>query len=155
MIFAGEKEFEDFLRRTIDSRILSENERVRVLEGKGIGDIVIARDGASPALFFLEVKYYRESHGRLGVGHRKGHGMQPEILSVRPDYLESHLRWVIASDAHRGQYWLLTSDVVCRFLSGGGVGSKQNNIRPQLFRECVAVGEGELVEAMKRWLSVH
>ena len=155
MTFACEKDFEEFLRQTIDSRIVSESPSVRVLEGKAIGDIVIARDGASPALFFLEVKYYRESHGRLGIGGPKGHGMQPEILRVLPDYLRSHLRWVIASDAHVGKYWLLGSDVVRRFLSGGGIGSKQNNVGPQLFRECVGVGEGELVEGMKRWLSMH
>ena len=51
--FANESEFEKHLRKIIKSRITSKNPNVYALRHKTVGDIVIVRDGASPAMFFL------------------------------------------------------------------------------------------------------
>ncbi|MXY51775.1 MAG: hypothetical protein F4Y86_04490 [Gammaproteobacteria bacterium] len=121
MTFPDERAFETHLRNIIASDITSETPKVYALDHKTIGDIVIARDGASPALFFLEVKYFQSSKGRLGVGTGAGGGIQPEILKRGPAYLETHLRWAFASDHHNpDEYWLATSDVVRQFIAGGG-----------------------------------
>ncbi len=151
--FASESDFEDHLRWVVNSRITSENPRVYALRYKTVGDIIIVRDGASPAIFFLEIKYYQSSKGRIGFGTSSGAGIQPEILLKRPAYLESHLRWVIGSDTHKGAgYWFVTSDVISQFVSGGAIGKKQNNIQEALFRKHPSISEGDLVEQLKKWL---
>ena len=153
MTFAKESDFEKHLREIVYSRITSENPDVYALESKTIDDIVIMRDDPSPAIFFLEVKYYQRANGRLGIGEGSGAGIQPEILKRRPAYLESHLRWVIGSDAHNSdRYWLVTSEKICQFVAGGCIGKKQNNIQKRLFRECASIDENQLVEQLKRWL---
>ena len=153
MIFTNELAFEDHLREIIDSRITSKNRSVYALRCRTIGDIVVVRDSASPAMFFLEVKYYQSSNGRVGFGTGSGAGIQPEILQRRPAYLESNLRWVFGSDTHKGSgYWLATSDVMCQFVSGGSIGKKQNNIQEELFRMHPSINENQLVEQLKEWL---
>ena len=155
MTFANERAFEGHLRNIIDSHIRSEIPNVYALENKTVGDIVILRDGTSPALFFLEVKYFQLSKGRLGFGTGSGGGIQPEILKRRPTYLEAHLRWVFASDYHGGKgYWLATSDVVCQFIAGREIGRKQNNIQERLFRQHPSIDRTQLVQELKRWLLV-
>ena len=130
MNFTNESEFEKHLRKIIKSRITSKNPNVYALRHKTVGDIVIVRDGVSPAMFFLEVKYYQSSKGRIGFGDSSGGGIQPEILKKRPAYLESNLRWVFGSDEHGSdRYWLVTSDEVREFVSGQTIGKKQNNIQ--------------------------
>ena len=155
MSFTNELAFEDHLREIIDSRITSENPGIYALKCKTIGDIVIMRDDPSPAIFFLEVKYYQKVNNRLGIGTSSGEGVQPEILKKRPAYLESHLRWVIGSDTHRDdEYWLATSEMIRQFVSGGCIGKKQNNIKKKLFRKCPSINENELVEQLKGWLLI-
>ena len=155
MTFAKESDFEKHLREIVYSRITSENLDVYALESKTIGDIVIVRDDPSPAIFFLEVKYYQQANGRLGIGRGSGAGIQPEILKRRPAYLESHLRWIIGSDTHNSdRYWLVTSEEICQFVAGGYIGKKQNNIQKQLLRECTSIDENQLVEQLKGWLLV-
>lgn len=153
--FVNERDFEGHLRNIIDSRITSEFPNVYALEHKTIGDIVISRDGPSPALFFLEVKYFQPSNNRIGIGNQSGGGIQPEILERRPAYLETHLRWVFASDSHGGNgYWLATSDVVRKFIVGSDIGRKQNNIQPRLLRDHPSIDETQLVQELKRWLLI-
>ena len=155
MIFTSESDFENHLREIVDSRITSENSDIYALEYKTIGDIVIVRDDPSPAIFFLEVKYYQQAKSRLGIGASSGAGIQPEILKRRPAYLESHLRWVIGSDMHNDdRYWLVTSEKIRQFVAGGRIGKKQNNIQKRLFRECPSLDENQLVKKLKRWLLV-
>lgn len=155
MIFDSELDFENHLREIIGSRITSKNSYIYALEYKTIGDIVIVRDGPSPAIFFLEVKYYQDVKGRIGIGTRDGKGIQPEILLRRPAYLESHLRWIIGSDTHNGGgYWFVNSENLLQFISGGYIGKKQNNIQKGLFRKCPSIDRDQLVEELKRWLLV-
>ena len=155
MTFPNERAFEDHLRDIIASRITSEIPSVYALEHKTVGDIVIMRDGTSPAMFFLEVKYFQLSKGRLGVGTGSGGGIQPEMLKRRPAYLETNLRWVLASDSHSSKgYWFVTSAVVCQYVAGGAIGTKQNNIQKRLFRQHPSIDNSELVDQLKRWLVV-
>ena len=149
----NERAFEDHLRRIIHLHITSEFPHIYALRHKTIADIVVLRDGASPAMFLLEVKYFQLSKGRLGIGTGSGSGIQPEILKGRAAYLETHLRWVFASDYHAGSgYWLATSDVVRQFIAGGAIGRKQNNIQEDLFRQRPSINKTQLVRELKRWL---
>ena len=154
MIFNRESDFENHLREIINSRIMPKCPNIIVLKYKTVGDIVIMRNGLSPAIFFIEVKYYQRSKGRLGLGDGSGGGIQPEILQKRPAYLESNLRWIIGSDAHSGAgYWFIGSDTLINFISGGSIGNKQNNIQEKLLKEFSSVNEDQLVEEITRWLS--
>ena len=153
MVFANESAFEDHLRRLIDSHITSENPSVYALCHKTIGDIVVVRDGTSPAVFFVEVKYHQPSKSRVGIGTSYGAGIQPEILLKRPVYFETHLRWIIGSYTCRNnQFWFVTSDTLSRFISGGSIGKKQNNIQLRLFRDCPSIDEDQLVGQLRSWL---
>ena len=153
MNFTSESKFEKHLRMVIKSRITSENPNVYALRHKTIGDIVIVRDGVSPAMFFLEIKYYQSSKGRIGIGNSSGGGIQPEILKKRPAYLEFNLRWIFGSDVHESdKYWFVTSNEVRKFVSGQSIGKKQNNIQKRLFRQLPSVDEDQLVEQLKKWL---
>lgn len=154
MTFANESAFEEHLRRIIGSRITYENPTVYALRNRTVGDIVIMRDDTPPAVFFLEVKYYQASKGRLGFGTGSGGGIQLEILIRRPAYLETHFRWAIANDSQCGRTWFVTSDVVCQFVAGRKIGMKHNNIQKRLFREHPSIDETQLVSELKRWLFV-
>ena len=101
MAFANELEFEAHLRCIVESRITSENPGIFALQYKTAGDIVIVRDEGVPTLFFLDVKYFRLSKGRIGFGNRYGEGLQPEILMKRPMYLEKHFRWLSGATSMR------------------------------------------------------
>jgi hypothetical protein len=153
MIYADEKAFEVKLRRLIAETVCKNSPQVAVLDYKTVGDIIIARDGDSPALFFLEAKYYQQKNGRIGFGNGVGEGIQPEILKRRPAYLENHLRWVLGSDSHGdGSFWLVSSEMLRNYVAGGVVGVKQNNIKEALFREVPSLIEEALVRELEVWL---
>ena len=82
MKFKNETEFEHYLRQLIADRITAQYPHIYALDNKKAVDILICRDSPlSSALYFLEVKYHKKSHGRLGFGSRNGGEFQPEIVS--------------------------------------------------------------------------
>jgi len=151
MKFENEAGFETHLRELIASEIVDSNHVI--LDYKTVADIIICRNGTKPGIFFIEVKYFQLSKGRLGFGNNKGSGIQPEVLVKKPIYLESNLRWLLSSDAHDGNgYWFVTSDVLREYVAGGNIGEKQNNIQEILFCEVGSLNKSELVMEMKNWL---
>jgi hypothetical protein len=153
MQFANEAEFEAHVRALIAKVITAEHPEVYALDNKLAVDIVVCRDRPSPAVFFIEVKYYKRSSARLGFGSGAGAGLQPEILAKRPAYFESHLRWVLGSDMHPGSgYWFVTSDTVRKYFAAGKVGEKQNNIREALFLETASIDESQFTKALRDWV---
>ncbi len=153
MSYANEAELERAVRDIITTNICSSEPDLKLLDHKTVGDIILTREGPSPAIFFLEAKYYQLQKGRLGFGNNKGVGIQPEILTKRPAYLETHLRWVIGSEYHDGQgYWLVTSETLCRYVAGGVIGPKQNNIQEALFRDVVSLNEANFLQELRQWL---
>ena len=72
MNFANEAEFEAYIRKLIGREITAKNKSIYALENKKAVDILICRDAPEPDLFFIEVKYHKNSHGRLGFGSSSG-----------------------------------------------------------------------------------
>lgn len=153
MKFSSERDFESYLRYLIEKRICSKYPELILFDNKKTVDILMCRNGEKPALFFLEVKYHKQSHGRLGLGSSNGGGFQPEIVSKAPDYFESHLRWLISGEGHSDNGVIFaSSSVVRRYLAGGSVGEKFNNIQTKIFYEVSGYHEDELVNKIESWL---
>lgn len=153
MRFQTEAELEQYIRELIAKRITRKNGNIYALRNKKAVDIVVCRDGRKPALFFIEVKYHRKAHGRLGFGSRRGGGFQPEIVSTKPDYFERNLRWIMASEEfpNRGVFFF-DSETVRKYVAGGAVGEKFNNIQKRIFSQVVGYKREELVKKLKEWL---
>jgi hypothetical protein len=106
-------------------------------------------------VYFIEVKFHQFSHGRLGFGSRSGAGFQPEIVTRKPVYFETNLRWILASEGHTQKGVLFVpSETIRKYLSGGVVGEKFNNIRARIFDEIPSLSETELIEALGAWLGL-
>lgn len=153
MQFQTEAQLGQYIRELIAKRITKKNKNIYALENKKVVDIVICRDGRNPALFFIEVKYHRNAHGRLGFGGEKGGGFQPEVLSIKPNYFERNLRWIMASEEfpNRGVLFL-DSKTVRKYISGGAVGQKFNNIQKRIFSEVDGYKREQLVGKLIEWL---
>lgn len=106
-----------------------------VLDSKNVSDILVARqDKKSPLLVFLEVKYRKRNHGRIGFGGRKGSGFQPEILLQRPDYLERNMKWIIGNEK-LNKCLILDNNQVREHCAGGAISrTKQNNFANGIFK---------------------
>jgi len=137
--FSNEHGFRNWLLNEVQNRISGEKLNFQVLQSKNIMDIVICKESeANPALVFIELKLYKRSSNRIGIGQgaegKKGEGFQPEILIKRPIYFEKYLRWVICNED--GKCVFANNEAVIKHLAGGKVGGgKQNNISPNIFDE--------------------
>ncbi|MFT6276611.1 MAG: hypothetical protein ACJAZ0_002719 [Halioglobus sp.] len=130
--FVNERHFvagQPNLRDLIETRICANRPELILFENKKAVDILICRNGENQALFFLEVKYQKHAHDRLGFRSSSGDGFQPEIVSKAPDYFESNLMWLISGEGHSDNGVIfISSSVIRNHLSGGSVGEKFNNI---------------------------
>jgi len=151
MPFSSEREFETYIRNLIHLHITSTNKDIFALTNKKAVDIIICKNGVTPHLYFIEAKFYIDSHGRLGVGSKKGNGFQPEILLKRPDYFESNLRWVVGSE-NTDKIYFLTNETLLNYTSGGVIGEKFNNIQKRLFKEQSGLTEEQFIEALTNWI---
>jgi hypothetical protein len=155
VIFSNEGGFEAYIRNLIQTHITATNPEIYALKNKKAVDILVCKDAPTPELFFIEVKYHQKKHGRLGFGGRNGGGFQPEIMSKKPAYFENNLRWVMASAEHgNGKVLFLTSDTVRKYLSGGIIAEKFNNIQIRIFRKESWLSEQQFVKQLKSWLGV-
>jgi len=151
MPFLSEKEFETHIRHLITKYILPLDENLVLIRNKKAVDVLICRNGKRPALYFIEIKYHRNNHGRLGTGHGKGGGIQPEILQLQPDYFKRQMRWVLGTE-DKESYWLLTNQEIMQYIAKGTIGEKYNNIQKKLFREKEPYTEKQFIKALKEWL---
>ena len=156
MPYLSESQFESRIGELIVEHVTALRPSIYTLRNKKAVDILVCKDGPKPELFFIEVKYHKAKHGRLGFGHSKGGGFQPEILTVQPNYFESNLRWALASETHHPDKVLFLSSAVLRqYLSGGVVGEKFNNIQAKIFREQTWLSEQEFIGELQLWLGAR
>lgn len=147
-----ENQFELRIRDIIRNDILPKDNSLIMMDNRKGTDIMVCRAGVRPDLFFIEVKYYNKAHGRLGFGHEKGAGFQPEILQKRPVFFESNLRWILGS-LESELYYFLTNDQIMQYVSGGGIDYKQNNIQTILFTQIKGLKKSELSAELGNWFS--
>lgn len=150
MIFNNEREFEQHIRELIDLHVVKHDEDLMLLRNKKAVDILLCRNGATPALYFIEVKYHKDY--RLGTGHGKGGGFQPEIIKDAPAYFETNMRWILGDISREDEYWFVDNATIRRYLSGEKIDDKYNNIQNRLFREVPSLDEGELVSTINEWI---
>ncbi|MBI1182716.1 hypothetical protein GC194_00485 [bacterium] len=154
MTFANESDFEAYLRGEIIKPIITSHKEYYLMESKKAVDILICKNGSNPSLYFIEVKYHKKLHGRLGIGQRKGVGFQPEILSSKPTYFQNNLRWVMGSESHNGFLWL-HNDEITEYLNAGMVGGKYNGVRKKIFNEKPLLNTAQLESNLRSWLGVE
>jgi len=151
MLFENEKLFEEHIRKLITKYILPKDKELIMFQNKKAVDVLLCRNGKKPALYFIEIKYHKRSHGRLSTGHSKGGGFQPEILSRLPVYFEKNMRWVLGVEDMDG-YFLLQNSQLVKHIAGGVIGKKYNNIQMKLFKEELSLSEAQFIAALKAWL---
>jgi hypothetical protein len=146
-----ELDFENRIRDVINNDIVSQYPSLIVLDIQKTTDIVICRNGEDPQIFFIEVKYYHPSHGRLGFGHANGKGFQPEVLRKRPDFFKSNMRWIIGS-MDSEEYFVADNNTILGYVSGGEIGYKHNNIQTKIFNEIQGLTKTGLCDELKNWI---
>ncbi len=150
----SETEFENHIRKIISEQIITDNSDFHILKNKKAVDMIICKeDNDFPSLYFIEIKYHKNNHGRLGIGQGKGKGFQPEILSKRPSYFENNLRWIIGSE-NSENYFFLNNTELLTFIKDGIIEQKYNNIQKRIFKTAVAHRKEELIEKIKLWLKI-
>lgn len=149
----NEAQFENHIRKIIDDKIILHNSHLTLLKNKKAVDMIICKDDTEPTLFFLEIKYHKNNHGRLGIGQGKGKGFQPEILLKRPKFFENNLRWIIGSENNEHFYFLDNKELML-YIKDGIIEEKYNNIQKKIFKTALIHNEVELIEKLKKWMKV-
>ena len=136
MTFRDEEDFENHIRELLGSEIATPQRGFTILKNRGIADIIVCRESPQ-AVFFIEVKYAKGTDGITA-----NEGIQSEILSTKPPYINDHFLWLIGSDRHDGQYWLLDSSELAEYVPNIKRNrSIHNNISRKIF------GQGGLTRA--------
>lgn len=148
----NETEFENHIRQDILTEILADRKAFKLFNFKKAVDVLIAKNGNDPKLFFIEIKYHKESHGRLGFGQGKGAGFQPEVLKAKTTYFEDNMRWILGHEDSE-QYWFVDNDTIRQYLNGDKVGEKYNGIKIKFFREVQSFSKLELKKQLELWIS--
>ncbi len=149
-MFENESELEKHIRELLN-RALAGDARFMLLRSKKVADIVVCREGSSPAIFFIEVKLCK-ANMRTGIGSPGGKGFQPEIVQRRPKYLEDHMLWLLC-DQEKGLYVVADTEVISKYPVGSSIGPKQNNISPRILKEKELLGEDDLVNEVLAFLN--
>ena len=134
MKFASE---EDFRQWIISQTIPLLGISWRVLSSKNVSDIIITNTSLShPVALFLEVKYHKINHARIGIGDAYGNGFQPEILMKSPPSFEHHMRWIIGDELTEKCLFFTNKDVRDNAAAKSIKTGKQNNFVNDLFNKC-------------------
>jgi hypothetical protein len=147
----NETAFENHIRKDILNDIISENQSYKLFNFKKAVDVLIAKNGANPELYFIEIKYHKKSHGRLGFGQAEGKGFQPELLKDKTDYFEDNLRWILGKEDCE-EYWFVDNNKIREYLNAGIISTKHNGITAKFFKEVTSINKTELIVKIKEWL---
>ena len=134
MIFTSEENFRQWL---ISQTTPLLGASWRILSSKNVSDIIFANsDATKPVALFLEVKYHKINHARIGFGDANGNGFQSEILMKSPLYFEHHMRWIIGDEKSGKCLFFTNKDVRENAAAKSIKYGKQNNFRNELFTKC-------------------
>lgn len=147
-----ETEFENYIRQDILTEILADRKAFKLFNFKKAVDVLIAKNGNDPKLFFIEIKYHKKSHGRLGFGQGRGAGFQPEVLKDKTTYFEDNMRWILGHEDSE-HYWFVDNDTIRQYLNGDKVDEKYNGIKIKFFREERAISKCELIQRLSDWIN--
>lgn len=148
----NEIEFENHIRQDILTEVVADKKAFKLFNFKKAVDVLIAKNGIDPKLFFIEIKYHKKSHGRLGFGQGKGAGFQPEVLKDKTTYFEKNMRWILGHEDSE-QYWFVDNDTIRQYLNGDKVGAKYNGIKTGFFKNTNPISKSILIKRLNDWLS--
>ena len=106
----------------------------------------------------IELKVYKPSSGRIGVGNQRGEGRQVDILLLDADrlaLLNIFCRWILADssrDIGTPRYVFCTSSDVKRHVMGQVRRGKQNNINPRIFNRVKLLTWDDLSIELEKFL---
>jgi len=119
------------------------------LGGKVINYVILKEFGLDVAIFIkmperflfkcIELKVYKPSSGRIGVGNQRGEGRQIDILLLNADelaLLDVFCGWILADSSREtgtSRYVFCTNSDVREHIMGQVQRGKQNNISPRIF----------------------
>jgi hypothetical protein len=150
-----ESDFEDHIRKIISKKIIAGKKHFTMFKNKDVVDIIICRNIFVPKIFFIEVKHYSETKGRIGFGKGDGGGLQPEILkSVLKNgakYFDNNLIWVFKRE-HDENYYVLKCKDCLKYIAADTIGEKQNNFKKSLFDNEQPMSEEIFLEYIENWL---
>jgi hypothetical protein len=149
-MFTSEFDFENHIRQLIANHISTTNQEIYLLQNKDIVDMLVCND-AKGELYLLEAKFYTKSKNRLGFGSGNGEGFQPEILSKRPVFFNSRMRWIFGKE-NDDKYYIFSNSEIANYFSGNALGKKQNNFQIRLYSENNGKTETEFIEYLKQLL---
>ena len=137
--FEKEEQFRDWLQKELRRKLDHPDSKYIVLDSKNVSDILICKECSSmPIVALVEVKYFKRSYGRIGIGDGEGKGFQPEILIKKPAYFEKYMRWLVASEDDVAVF--VDNETVRKFAAGGRIEKgKHNNIQTTIFNN-TAIG---------------
>lgn len=138
------------------------------LGGKVINYVILRDFGLDIAVFIttpehflfrcIELKVYKPSSGRIGVGNQRGEGRQIDILLLNAGklaLLDVFCRWIIA-DSSRGigtpRYVFCTNSDVKEHIMGQVRRGKQNNISPHIFNTMKLLTWNDLSTELEKFL---
>lgn len=148
---SNESDFENHIRQDILKEILANKLAFKLFNFKKAVDVLIAKNGKDPKLCFIEIKYHKKSHGRLGFGQGKGAGFQPEVLKDKTTYFENNMRWLLGHEDSE-QYWFVDNNTIRQYLNGDKVGAKYNGIQIKFFSEVQSISKESLITNLSNWL---
>lgn len=143
-----EKEFEIRIRKLLDDNL--DKKRFSIMKNKDVTDIIIL-DNVNASIFFIEVKHYVVTNGRVEIGGKGGSGFQPEILGAKYPFFEKNLRWVLGAE-NDDKIHFVDNDTIRKYLAGEGLAEKYNNLQLSFFKEDEGNNEAEFIEKIKLWL---
>lgn len=150
-----EQELENKIRFLIKEKVIPKCKEIQLLESKDITDIICCNNSDNPSVFFIELKHYVLSNGRIGFGSKGKVTFQPEILNTRPKYFEKKLRWIFCDENFK-DYYILKNEDCEKYIMGNGISyNKQNNFRLDIFKEEKRYDENELCQYLIDWFSVN
>lgn len=145
-----EQELEIKIRKIIQDKIIAKNPNIQMLNGKNVSDIICCRNNEYPCLFFIELKHYSISNGRIGFGSKGKNSFQPEILKTKPLYFEKNMRWIFCDE--KLNYYILTNQECRKYIMGDKISyEKHNNFKLSLFSEQKKYNEKELCDYLTEW----
>lgn len=150
--FQNEEEFRTYLLERIREAIRSENLNFEILESRNVLDIIICRNSEYfPVLILIEVKLYKKSSDRIGIGDGNGCGFQPEILRKNLNYFNKYSRWVLRDE--NGRCIFTNNETIKRHLCSENINlGQQNNISPRIFDEIETIDTENLINQIVTWM---
>lgn len=152
MTIYNENNFEEYIRELLKKHICIDNSKLYLLKNKNVADIIICNDNPPGDIFFIETKYHKSKHGRIGFGGKAGHGYQPEVLNKNPLFFKRNMRWVIGQE-HSKLIFVLDNETILKYISGNQIGKKYNNIKKEIFDKETGIGEEQFINIMTNWLN--